>query len=252
MKLITLNMWGGRVGKPLVDFLTTKSSEIDVFCFQEVFRNAVGKDISEAFTDSGNDPELYEHTASILRNHEGYFCPVVKNFYGLAIFVKKDFRVLDTGELVIYDESKPFETWAAGIDHSRKMQWLKIVDKAGKEYLIMNVHAHWAGQSKDDTADRLEQSRRILTFSDSVNCHKILCGDFNLKPDTQSIRMIDSKFRNLVSENGVTSTRTELHVRTEKYADYVFIARDISVCEFKVLSDIVSDHAPLFIDFEVV
>ncbi|HEU0081016.1 MAG TPA: hypothetical protein VFQ72_03260 [Candidatus Paceibacterota bacterium] len=33
---------------------------------------------------------------------------------------------------------------------------------------------------------------------------------------------------------------------------YVFVSPGIKVKEFKVLPDVVSDHAPLFLDFEVV
>jgi endonuclease/exonuclease/phosphatase family metal-dependent hydrolase len=248
MKLITLNVWGGRIIKPLNNFLDTQADKIDIFCFQEVFRGAEGEDVSEAFTDSGNDPALYEHMALILKDHVGYFCPVVKEFYGLAIFVKNDFKVLDTGELVIFNEHKPFETWVAGVDHSRKMQWLKIADETGKEYLIMNVHGHWAGQSKSDTPDRLEQSKKLLAFAEKFNCSKILCGDFNLRPNTESIKMLDVKFRDHVVENKVTSTRTSLHKRDEKYADFIFTSPELTIRSFKVLSDEVSDHAPLYVE----
>ncbi len=36
MKLITLNLWGGVVYEPLIEFIKTHSSEIDIFCFQEM------------------------------------------------------------------------------------------------------------------------------------------------------------------------------------------------------------------------
>jgi hypothetical protein len=35
MKIITLNIWGGRIEKELLDFLNN-NQEVDIFCFQEM------------------------------------------------------------------------------------------------------------------------------------------------------------------------------------------------------------------------
>ena len=38
MKLITLNLWGGRVKQPLIDFLLEQEADTAIFCFQEVYK----------------------------------------------------------------------------------------------------------------------------------------------------------------------------------------------------------------------
>ncbi len=43
MKLITLNTWGGRRQKELGEFVE-KYRDVDIFCFQEVYHEAEGKD----------------------------------------------------------------------------------------------------------------------------------------------------------------------------------------------------------------
>ena len=79
----------------------------------------------------------------------------------------------------------------------------------------------------------------------------MLCGDFNLLPDTESLRMLESAgLRNLVVECGVTSTRTSLYARPEPFADYVFVSDGIAVRDFHVLPDVVSDHTPLLLEFD--
>jgi endonuclease/exonuclease/phosphatase family metal-dependent hydrolase len=56
--------------------------------------------------------------------------------------------------------------------------------------------------------------------------------------------------RNLITEYGVTSTRTSLYTKTEeRFADYIFVSKDIEVKDFKVLPDVVSDHAALLLEF---
>ena len=80
----------------------------------------------------------------------------------------------------------------------------------------------------------------------------MLCGDFNLAPDTQSLRMLEAAgLRNLVAEFGVTSTRTSLYRRPERFADYVFVSPGVDVSAFRVLPDEVSDHAPLMLQFDL-
>ena len=57
--------------------------------------------------------------------------------------------------------------------------------------------------------------------------------------------------RNLIKEYNITSTRTSFYKKPVRFADFVFVSKDIKVNDFKVLPDEVSDHAPLFLDFEV-
>ena len=78
----------------------------------------------------------------------------------------------------------------------------------------------------------------------------VLCGDLNLLPDTKSLKMIEEglKMRNLVTEYGITSTRTPLYTKEGKYADYILVGPGLTVKEFNVLPDVVSDHAPLCVD----
>jgi endonuclease/exonuclease/phosphatase family metal-dependent hydrolase len=85
---------------------------------------------------------------------------------------------------------------------------------------------------------------------DNVSDRKILCGDFNLKPDTQSLKIIADGMHNLIDAYKVSSTRTSYYPKEEKFADYVFTSPDITVKHFSVLKDEISDHAPLLVDFD--
>ena len=111
----------------------------------------------------------------------------------------------------------------------------------------------WDPSGKTDTDTRIEQSKKIIAFMKKFDGEIIFCGDFNLHPETESLKMIERELnlKNLINEYGVKSTRTSLYTRSdEKYADYILVSKGIQVKDFKVLSDEVSDHAALFIDFE--
>ena len=79
----------------------------------------------------------------------------------------------------------------------------------------------------------------------------ILAGDFNLRPDTKSIKMLEADMKNLIIEYGVKSTRSNLHKRPEKFADYIMVSDKIKVNNFEVIYRHVSDHLPLLLDFSI-
>lgn len=241
MKLITLNIWGGHVYDPLIQFIK-KHSEIDIFCFQEVYHNAPYKISTEDRKVSLN---VFSELQQLLPHHAGYFRPVVDNIYGISIFVKNTIEVLKEGEITIHTNPA---YQGRGPAHSRNLQWLecRINDQI---MAILNVHGLWNGKGKTDCPERLAQSQRIKNFMETLPTPKILCGDFNLKPETESMKMLEEKMTNLVKTHHVTSTRTSWYPKEEKFADYILISPEIIFNKFEVLKEEVSDHAPLFLDF---
>jgi endonuclease/exonuclease/phosphatase family metal-dependent hydrolase len=241
MKLITLNIWGGHVRQPLLDFIKDQH-DTDIFCFQEVYHNATDKISSE---DRIVSLSIFSELHELLPDHNAYFRPAVRNVYGLGTFIRKDINVLNEGDINIHTNPK---YTGCGPAHSRNMQWLKC--SMNKEtYSILNVHGLWNGMGKTDTPERMAQSQRIKDFMDTLKTPKILCGDFNLRPDTESLRLLEKDMKNHVKLNKIKSTRTSLYPKTEKYADYIFTSPEIKVKRFEVLKDEVSDHSPLLLEF---
>lgn len=241
MKLITLNIWGGHVRDPLHQFIVSHQS-VDIFCFQEVYHNA-----NEMITieDRKVSLNIFAELQELLPNHMGYFRPVVDNIYGISMFINKKINVSEEGASLIHNNPNyP----GRGPTHSRILQWIKC-DIDDQTYTIMNVHGLWNGRGKTDTEERIAQSAKIKEFMNTITTRKILCGDFNLNPHTQSLKMLANDMNNLVDIYQVISTRTSLYPKEEKFADYIFTSKEILINKFEVLKDEVSDHAPLFIDF---
>ncbi len=241
MKLISLNIWGGHVEKPLLNFIE-QYRDVDIFCFQEVYRQAPQKISTE---DRYHHLDIYSEIAHILIEHEGFFRPVVNNIYGVAMFVKRSLDVIVEGEVIIHDNP---DYPGMGPTHRRNLQWLECCVQ-DKNYFIINVHGLWNGKGKTDSPDRLAQAQHIKDFIDTLNTSVILCGDFNLRPDTKSMTIIESNLTNLIKQYNITSTRTSLYPKDEKFADYVLTSEDVKINDFQVLPEEVSDHAALWVDF---
>ncbi len=243
LKIVSLNTWGGRIPEPLFDFFR-KNKDIDIFCLQEIYQNAP----EPVVEDKGDRLNLYSEIAEILSDHVGYFRPHLKDYFGIAIFVRKNITVKNEGDVFVYDSVSSMKG-----NHSRNLQFIKV-EYEGNIFNVHNFHGLWNGGGKTDTEDRFEQSKRIKQFLDSIEERKILCGDFNLLPDTQSIKIIEETgMENLISTHGITLTRSPIYFATKgadspTYADYAFVSKDIVVKDFRVLPDEVSDHFPLYLE----
>ncbi len=242
MKLITLNTWGGRVREPFIKFIEN-NQDIDIFCFQEIYDKAEKEMSAEYPEDMLN---VFTDLKVLLPEHLGFFRPALLGVYGIAIFINKNITILEEGEKFIHVSNSMAVTDG---HHSRNLQWIKF-NLNGKIYTVMNVHGLWNGKGKNDTPERIDQSNTIRKFMDTTENPKILCGDFNLNPDTESVKILEEGMKNLVRDYSITSTRTSFYEKPGKFADYIFTSPDILIKDFMVLSDEVSDHSPVFVDFE--
>ncbi len=246
MKIISLNTWGGRAGiENLHDFFR-KNKEVDIFCLQEVWE---GGDSEVAKWGEGIDTKMLTNIGSILESHSLFFYPHYHDWYGLAMFVKKNFIIIEEGDIFVHkDKGWVHDEFAA--NHARNLQYVTIETKYGLQ-TILNFHGIWNGQGKDDSDDRLIQSDNISKFLSKINNPHVLMGDFNLLPETKSLKILeDNGLRNLIKEFGVTSTRSSHYKKPLKFADYTLVSKEIKVKDFRVLPDEISDHLAMYLDIE--
>lgn len=250
MKIISLNTWGGKIFQPLIAFLKQNASDTDIFCFQEILAGGSGQ------TTRGEMKSLYEDISNILVNHFGYFSEYgeggyysesSKNLdfkYGIAVFVKKEYKQSFVGNVALYDSAKKWTDYNGRFAAGASMA-VNVSD-----FTIVNVHGLWQEGGKKDSEARFEQSKLIINLASKAKGRKIICGDFNLKPDTESVKILEQSTTNLIKKFGITSTRSILYTKPEKFADYIFTSPDINVNHFEVLQDEVSDHLPLLLRCE--
>lgn len=261
MKLISLNTWGGLAFEPLVKFIE-ENEDTDIFCFQEVFHNDRAiEQLSEIRAD------LLTDLKAILGNFQVFFHPVIKGYnldgeyarkvnfdleFGLAIFVKNSLTVKSVGQEEIYDD----HTGILNLDFSNLPVYFQyvVLEHNGKYYTICNFHGIPKPGNKLDTPERIDQSKKILDFLSSQNGAKIVAGDFNLLPDTESIHLIERQMNNLISQYNISITRSPLSpyygtAEFQKYADYTFVSGEVQVNSFEVPNIEVSDHLPMILDF---
>jgi len=255
MKIVTLNTWGGRAGKEKVlSFFQKYKDTVDVFCLQEIWSapyenlegvNAGGLKIKHEDVMTNGLQDI----SKLLSEFTVQFHPHYLDNYGLAIFVRKGFDIKVVGDIFVHLNKGDKPEGDIGL-HPRNIQYVSLTYKE-RALNILNFHGLWNGQGKGDSEARLAQSQASLNFINSLGGDTIFCGDFNLKLDTKSIKILENNgLNNMIREYDITSTRTSYYTKPEKFADYIFTTKDINVKDFKVLPDEVSDHAALLLEID--
>lgn len=258
MKLISLNTWGGQLYEPLMEFIKSAADTTDIFCFQEVYFSRVSPskipliraNLIFELKNLLSDFLMFGRLAAEPTNIQSYVSDKDIRI-GEAIFIKKSAKVIESGGFHTFSEDD--ESVREKIEAiTGNFQFIKF-KTADETYLVGNIHGLWLPDSKFDTPKRIEQSDRLKEFIKSNFCKTILCGDFNLNPETKSISMLERDMRNLIKEYEIQTTRNSYYSSMGKYndyvADYIFISPNVRVANFKVLTNEVSDHLPLFLDF---
>lgn len=252
MKLVTLNTWGGPIFTPLLAFIE-RNVDTDVICLQEVFHTESDRTIIER----GARADMYKEISALLPDHVAYFASAQDGVqpggttvdfhleFGLATFIRKNIEVKNYDIKFVHRYKNGMATNQLG-SMGRNIQCFELIH-GGEEWSVINFHGLWNGQGKSDTDDRIAQSKKVRESYDRMKGKRVVCGDFNLLPDTESIKIIGEGLRDLVAEHGITSTRSSYYEKPIKLADYIFTSSEVQVEHFEVIQDEVSDHLPLLL-----
>jgi exonuclease III len=239
MRIIFLNIWHAQIHDKLFDFIQKESAETDIFCFVEV------------------NPKLEFELERILPKHKSMYEVLMKTKYlggvieGQSIFIKNGIHIIENGKEATYEQTA---------DDAGCLQFAKLAINDQKLF-VGNIHGKAQPGDKLDTDIRIRQSEKILNFFKDKDEPKIIGGDFNLMPETKSIKMFEEAgYRNLIKEYKIKNTRNKLawkqfshwpNYKRQYFADYVFISSEVKVGNFSVPQLEISDHEPLILDFGI-
>ncbi len=237
MRIIFLNSWFGKAGKPFFDFIEREKEKTDVFCLTEFNEDSVKKIFSS------NDWNKF--------SHRGTFLELLGFQDKNVIFSRKEYSIVDSGS---------FNTKTPVKNETGVAQYV-LLRFGNRDLMIVSVHGISKPGDKFDTPKRLGQSKKIIDFFGQTSGPKIIGGDFNLNPETESIKMFEKAgYRNLIKEFGIQNTRNELSWTNfsndpkfvkQYFADYVFVSPDVKVKKFEVPYNEISDHLPLILEIEI-
>lgn len=259
----------GHVFDELMEYIERQAGSTDVFCFQEMMSS---QDPDLVHTPGTRRLNLLQEIQSRLPNHVAFFDATQDDFetdppypgqsqLGCAMFYHKDLVVNETSSFLICNRQNEFD----GKDYAtlaHNALYIVIEKEDDQNLLICSLHGNSEPASKLDSPMRLAQFEKVREFLDDRPEARILMGDFNSLPETQSVKMFEQEgMRNLVKEYNITTTRgtkmRELFPHYadgpygfQEFADYTLVTPEVNVVNFQVPDEPISDHLPMELEIE--
>lgn len=264
MKILSLNVWGGMLHAPLLDYLTAADS--DVYCLQEVPRAVSARSDWLTYRDGAVELQqranLYREIAEVLPGHDGFFAPTARGElmdgdrpchqeFGLTTFVRQDIAIIGQALDFVHGTFSPHGFGAH--PRARNAHVLRLYDyKADRALTVAQFHGLRELDGKDDTPTRANQAEALASLIGRVHQDGeglVLCGDFNMLPDSATFKTLGRLgLTDLVTTRGFTDTRTSLYTKPGRYADYMLVNDAVGVETFNVVeTPEVSDHRALIL-----
>jgi len=238
--------------KKVVEYLEAQNA--DIICLQEVIRPLDDKVFSVFRSE--------EIIKNYLKKDYPYYFFAPEWVANKHIFENRDVNfggMVEQGKLILskypikhgynyfYNKNYEFDCdrkeFFKGDDHGRTLQICDI-EVNGKLIQVANVHGLYSSD-KLDTKKTLLQSEFILGKLKERKIPTILIGDFNLLPNSESIKILNKEYKNLNNSFNITSTRPK-----DQIVDYVFIDANFSANSLVVDKLDISDHYPLIVELE--
>ncbi len=249
MKLFQLNIYGGFNLDKILDFVHKEKP--DVVHFQEVTGGVWG-----------HHPDVY----SVLKAEKDYrisFAPAAiiegdaKSYLGNATLYKKEYtaesvEIFFMNQMISYKE-KPvgqFESYPRnGIDVSIKV--------AGTSVHFVNVHMVW-GITPHDEPYKIVQHQKLIQYIQKTPSPWLLTGDFNITPDSNLVKSLNSLGKNLSESLDYPNTlNPNIHKAKHLFpkglpVDYVYASTNVKIKHIRLVDELdLSDHYGYMVEFEI-
>ena len=244
MKIIQANIWGGKLGFQIIDFL--KAENPDFVCLQEV--NSLKGPSGYGFFATLDEIKEKAGFSDVFMSPT-YSARYMERTleYGNAILSKFPLvstKTIFTGRKFINN----FDATKNG-GNIRNLQLAKAKVN-GTSLNILNHHGYHIPDSKAGNKETVRQIRTVADVIDLITGPLIFCGDLNLAPDSQSIAVINDKLTNLSAKYKLQRTYSWLS-NVDAVCDYIFVNDQVKVRNFKMSDELISDHNALILDFNL-
>jgi endonuclease/exonuclease/phosphatase family metal-dependent hydrolase len=247
MKLISLNLWQGRLYKNYPDFI--KKHNTDVLCLQEVYDADRQVSLGDMFISlsmvkkaSSLENVFFAPTLSfVIQNTKVRLGNAVLSRYPLS----SQRTVFTNGEYIEMDNPEDY------VSNTRNAQ-LANINLNGRIINLVNYHGYW--EIDPEGSERsLETITKLVNEVRDFKPPLIMSGDFNLNAGSKAINYLKNELnlRDLTEEAGSPPTMSDKIVPYTASCDHIFVSRDIKVNSFTVADDLVSDHKALVLDFDI-
>lgn len=243
MRLLQLNIWQGRLLRNVLNLIDQLRP--DIICLQEVFSSQeviatpekLFNSLEIIIEQTGLDQVLFSPTFSA-------FYSGVKASFGNAILSR--YPLLDTQTIFTNGTYVPDYNPASYNINIRNLQ-LATIQIDNHRFTLANHHAHWEIDPLG-TAMSIEKMHNVRTMLDTKPGPIIFAGDLNVRSESPAMRVLDGLLEDLTARYNVPSTLSVVAKVSDVACDHILVSKGITVQQFKVCPELVSDHLALVLD----
>jgi endonuclease/exonuclease/phosphatase family metal-dependent hydrolase len=252
LKIIQLNIWGGKFGQQIIDFLQTEQP--DFVCMQEV-NDLKGRAGYKFFSTLDEIREGASFTDAFMSAAYSQRYMERELEYGNAILSTLPFTTKQT----VFTRGSYRKNFDVTRDDGniRNLQVATVTLGDAAKLHILNHHGHHIMGTKAGDDETLRQMQVIAATIDAITTSPatiddplILCGDFNLAPDSSSLALLNSQLTNLSIVHGLRRTYNQFS-SVHEVCDYIFINEHVKPLHFQMSEALISDHKALILEFDV-
>lgn len=244
MKIIQANIWGGKLGQQIIDFL--RDEQPDFVCLQEV-NNLSGRSGTKRFTTLDEIKEAVGFNEAFMSPSYSFRYMERELDYGNAVL--STFPLTASETVFTRGEYKRNFDVMHDDGNIRNLQLVKA-EINGKPLHILNHHGHHVPGSKAGNGETTRQMHIIADTIAALEGPLILCGDFNLTPDSPSLAVLNNKLTNLSLTHKLQNTYNQFN-ENKLVCDYIFVNDQVKVQDFRMSEALISDHKALILAFEL-
>lgn len=246
----------------VIDFL--KNTESDIITLQESMRG-----IDNTVYDRYNNSKLIKEAVKNTHKYDFYGAlwvsdkhikngVVTKDFGGMAEQgneIISRYPIIEASNNFFHKNYQIFRDTTAfrKTDHARAVV-VAIVEINNQKLRLLNIHGIW-NEGKIGDERTIKECEYLLSLIEDNTIPTIVVGDFNLNPQSKSIKILNKKLTNLIEKYNIKSTRPTVKDGLDvgnSVDDYIFVNDKIKVNNFEVKQTDASDHYPLILDFELI
>lgn len=265
MRILSLNVALFETNnKQLYEFLLRQNA--DIVCLQEVAASSdplINKDyLSKDYIDKATkrlqysvfDPTWLSRDFHQKNFHqkEDYFIDF-GGWIESGIYIKTRFKITKSANIFLKHKLEKITDWTIWPENEAKSVQVADLKTSRGKLRIVNYHGIWT-KEKIGNNETLKACKKIRQLATELDYPAIITGDFNLFPDTESMRVFQDRFISLVDKYNIKTTRPKLNELSHlkrNVVDFIFVSKGIKVNSFEVLNSNVSDHLPLILDFDL-
>ena len=243
MRMLQLNVWDGRIGGALLDYLSNNS--FDVICMQEaVWLETDDGGVHDGFftmldtikeaTGMKYDSRCHNWAVDSLLGH--------KLYQGNVILSRE--KIVEEKIAEVFGGTTELKSRNDFFDHRYMAHRVKLESGIN----IVNYHVYWQKQPLGNE-DTVKAMKNVVSLINETSGPLVMCGDLNIIHDAPAMRELDF-LRDLTEENHIDNTLAGLKYGGKVACDHILINEKVSVSDFQVVDRIVSDHKGLIAEID--